>query len=105
MRSLFQFLQNFFKFYSYVKKNFGLSWREVFFMFIVFLFGLRGLKFIDTIVETEHKFMNTFSQVVLPFADQIFLQAVTFSTSHPIVMFVVLLYFIFNNFLRRKNHE
>lgn len=105
MRTLFQFLQNFFKFYSYVKKNVGISYKEVFFMLIIFLFGARGLSAMDTVVETEHKFMNTFSQVVLPFADQIFLHAVTFSTSHPIVIFVTLLSFIFNIFTRSKNHE
>ena len=74
-------------------------------MLIVFIFGARGLKTVDTVVEVEHKFMNTFSQVVLPFADQIFLQAVTFSTSHPIVIFVALLSFIFNQIIRSKNHE
>jgi hypothetical protein len=86
-----------------MKKNFELSWTEIFFMLIVFIFGARGLKTMDTAVEVEHKFMNTFSQVVLPFADQIFLQLVTFSTSHPIIIFVVLLSLIFKTFKGEKS--
>lgn len=94
MRLLFQFLQSFLRFYSYVKKNVGLKWTEIFFLLIVFIFGARGLKAMNSLVEVEHKFMNTFSQVILPFLDQIILQAITFSATHPLVFVIVFLWLL-----------